>query len=131
MKAALKIWENRISPVFDSAQMLLVSEIKNEKVINTQHERFNPETPSRLANILNSLNVNVPICGAISEIPANAIEACGIKLIPFIAGTVDEVLDTYAKGLQLAPTYLMPGCGRKRCRQDKKFPDKLKTVRRS
>ncbi len=119
MKAALTIWEKRISPVFDSAQMLLVAEIKNKEVINKQHEKFNPEMPSRLTNMLIGLNVDVLICGAISEIPANAIEACGIKLIPFIAGNVNEVLDTYAKGLQLEPAYLMPGCGKNCQRQEK------------
>ncbi len=122
MKAALTIWEDRVSPVFDSAHMLLVAEIKNAKIVSTQHERFNPEMPTRLAEMLNGLDVPVLICGAISEIPANVIEAYGIKLIPFIAGNVDEVLDSYAKGIKLAPDFLMPGCGRNCRRQRRKHP---------
>ncbi len=119
MKTAVTVWEDRISPVFDSARMLLIAEIENAKVTNRRYERFNPDIPSRLLNTLTELGVEVLICGAISEVPATIIEAGGIKLIPFIAGYADEVLACYAAGKQNIPEFLMPGCGRKRCRQGK------------
>ncbi len=117
MKAAITIWESRISPVFDSAQMLLIAEIKGSKVVNKHYEPFNSEAPIRLAERLIELDVGVLICGAISELPANTIEFHGVKLMHFIAGNVDDILTAYAKGLALKPRFLMPGCGRRRKRQ--------------
>jgi len=117
MKAAITIWENRVSPVFDSAQMLLIAEIEDSKVIQKHFEPFNPETSIRLAARLVELEARVLICGAISELPAKTIESGGVKLIPFIAGNVDEILVSYAKGISLIPGFLMPGCGRNRRRQ--------------
>nr|MBC8360102.1 NifB/NifX family molybdenum-iron cluster-binding protein [Candidatus Desulfatibia profunda] len=113
MKVALTVWENRISPVFDTAKMLLLAEIKDKKVISKRHEPFDPELFSRLVNRLTELDITVLICGAISKVPANIIEASRIKLIPFISGKADDVLECYAQGIQIIPAFLMPGCDRK------------------
>ncbi len=120
MKVALTAWGDRISPVFDSACRLLIAEIENEEIINRRYESFYPGITSHLTKILNLWEIEVLICGAISEIPASIIEANGTKLIPFIAGNIDTVLQSYAKGIKLIPTFLMPGCGRKRRNQRKK-----------
>jgi len=113
MKVALTVWGKRISPVFDSAQMLLISEIKNSKVIEIEYKPFNPEASHQLASLLNKQKISVLICGAISETPANMIETCGIKLISFISGSVHEVLQSYAQSKSIIPNYLMPGCNHK------------------
>jgi predicted Fe-Mo cluster-binding NifX family protein len=116
MKTALTVWEDRISPVFDSARMLLVAEIENKKVTGRRYEPFDSDLSSHLAERLAELDIAVLICGAISELPANMIEAAGIKLIPFITGIANEVLYVYAKGIPIIPAFLMPGCGHKRRR---------------
>lgn len=43
-------------------------------------------------------------------IPATIISTGGIRLIPFIAGEVERVLEVYAKGHSLEPTFVTPGC---------------------
>jgi len=111
MKAALTIWGNRISPVFDSANTLLIVEIKDREICSRRYEPFYPDFPSRLAGRLTDLGVGVLICGAISEMPAAVIESAGVKLIPFITGSTDEVLDAYARGISFVDSFLMPGCG--------------------
>ena len=110
MKVAITIWENRISPVFDSSRMLLIAEIKDAKVIDKKYMTFNPEMPSYLIDNLNRMDIAVLICGAVSEIPAKMIEAGGISLIPFVAGHADEVLASYAKETKISSGFLMPGC---------------------
>ena len=110
MKVAVTVWEDRISPVFDASRRLLIAEIENAKITNRSYVIFNPERPSNLAKTLEEFGVPVLICGAVSQDPANIIVADGITLIPFIAGEVDRVLEVYAKGNSLAPTFVMPGC---------------------
>jgi predicted Fe-Mo cluster-binding NifX family protein len=116
MKMALTVWGNRISPVFDAANMLLVVEIENTQIINRHYEAFYPELPTRLVVRLAEMNVAILICGAISEMPANILEANGIKLIPFITGDACEVIDAYVKNVPFMPAFLMPGCSHKRHR---------------
>jgi len=110
MKIAVTVWDERISPVFDSAHTLLIAEIKNEKIKNISSKSFNPQLEARLIEELSHQGIEVLICGAISQTHSTLIEASAIKLIPFIGGNVNEVLESYAKGNPLAPAFLMPGC---------------------
>jgi predicted Fe-Mo cluster-binding NifX family protein len=110
MRVAVTVWEDRISPVFDASRRLLIAEIENEQITNRSFVFFNPDLPSNLTKTLAELDVPVLICGAVSQVPANIIAADGIRLIPFIAGEVDRVLEVYAKGNSLVPTFVMPGC---------------------
>ncbi len=122
MKVALTVWEDRISPVFDSARTLLVVEIKDQEIVNRFVEKLNYSIFSNLAQMvscLNLLKIDVLICGAISQIPANMIEASGIELIPFISGNTEEIIATYSKDKSIIPMFLMPGCGLRHCRNNR------------
>jgi len=110
MKVAVTVWDERISPVFDSAHTLLIVDIKNEKIKNISYKSFNPQLEARLTEELTLLGIDVLICGAISQTHSTLIEASAIQLIPFIGGSVNEILESYAKGDSLAPAFSMPGC---------------------
>jgi len=114
MKIAITVWGNRISPVFDSAQTLLVAEICRDEVVSRQIEVFQAGLFSPFMELLADLEVRVLICGALSVEPAAMLEANGIEVIPFIAGDAEVVLSFYVKGMDLVD-FLMPGCPRNRC----------------
>jgi predicted Fe-Mo cluster-binding NifX family protein len=116
MKIALTVWENRISPVFDVATMILLAEIQNGDILNRQFVPFNPVISWRLGEMLKEMGASVLICGAISKLPANMLSVSGIKLIPFISGETEKILATYAKGSPIIPAFSMPGIG-KQCRR--------------
>jgi len=111
MNVAVTVWKDRISPVFDASRRLLIAKIENDRVTDRSYVFFDPGWPADLVKTLAMLDVPVLICGAVSQSPATIISAGGITLIPFVAGEVDRVLDEYAKGNPLAPTFVMPGCG--------------------
>jgi len=110
MKVAVTVWDERISPVFDSAHTLLISDIKNKKIRNISYQPFNPQSGACFTEELTRLDVEVLICGAISQIHSTLIEACSIHVIPFMGGNVTRILEAYAHGTPLAPSFLMPGC---------------------
>ncbi|MBL7226117.1 MAG: dinitrogenase iron-molybdenum cofactor biosynthesis domain-containing protein [Desulfobacteraceae bacterium] len=113
MKVALTVWEKRISPLFDCAGMLLVVEIVDCTESDRYFVPFHYESPfSRAAN-LSDLGIKVLICGAVSNLFANTIESYGIRIIPFVAGPVDEVIDTYLTNGLSDSKFRMPGCGNK------------------
>lgn len=113
MIIGLTIWGERISPVFDACHMLLVADIQQQNKVSCRYEPIEPVVPVLLSEKLNELNIDVLICGAISMEPASLIESAGIKLISFISGKADTVLDSYIAGDVLTKKYIMPGCGKK------------------
>jgi len=50
MIIALPVWEDRISPVFDVAAMILLAEIENGDVLNRRFVPFNPDVANCAAD---------------------------------------------------------------------------------
>lgn len=118
MKVGITVWGKRISPVFDAARTLLIVEIERGQLVGRQQFPLWPGQTEEVVRLLCASGVEVLICGAISMEPAGQIEANGIRLLPFIAGRADQVLEGYAKGFSITG-YRMPGChdnGRRRGR---------------
>lgn len=113
------VWGNRVSPVFDSARNLLVVELVGGNIVHVSTMEFDPDHPAQLVQLLQARNIDVVICGAVSEGPAAVLEAAGIELIPFIAGDVRKVVETFIGGNPEWTEFIMPGCGRKICCQGK------------
>lgn len=110
MKVALTVWENRVSPLFDSASTLLIADIVGRGIKNMRLEPFECKSPFSRAARLDDLGVSVLICGGITDCFANLIEARKIRIVPFTAGAVDEILEAYITGNIYKRDYRMPGC---------------------
>ena len=110
MRVVLTVWENRISPVADSAQQLLVVDVENRTIRGKRTECLNTESVFYRARRLADLEVKIFICGAISGFFASLLEGYGIRLIPFICGEAEEVLDAYLEDSLPSPRFLMTGC---------------------
>ena len=120
MKVAVTVWENRVSPVFDSACTLLIAEIEGNRIVNECYQHFNPEMPLQLVQMLTAQGVVVLICGAVSEGLANMVETAGLELIPFITGDIKKVFKTCLASKPVWSDLKMPGCGRQACRNGRK-----------
>ena len=116
MHVAITVWGDRISPVFDAAQTLLVAEIRDKIIVDRKIIGFQSGIFNGLIRVLGELNVKVLICGALCEGPVKALESQGIEVIPFMTGEVEKILELYASSKDLAEC-TMPGCGRahRRC----------------
>ncbi len=114
MNVAITIWGNRISPVYDSAQTLLVVTIRDRQIIDRKIQLFQATMFKRCLALLGELDVRVLICGALCEGPVRLLESHGIEVIPFVTGEVEAILGCYVEGKDLAE-FAMPGCGHGRC----------------
>ena len=116
MKIAVPIWEDRISPVFDTAARLLIVEIDSgievSRSIVSIDEPFLPRRAARLVEI----GVDTLICGAVSRPLYALIMAERVQLIPFLSGNVEEVLQAFLSGDFTETRFSMPGCCRGRRR---------------
>ncbi|EKD38027.1 MAG: hypothetical protein ACD_75C00893G0003 [uncultured bacterium] len=114
MNVAITVWDNRISPVFDSAETLLIARIRETEIVDRQIRLFQAGMFDRFVQLLSELDVQVLICGALCAGPARILEAQGVNVISFIAGDTEEILDRYVRGNDLAQ-FAMPGCRWRRC----------------
>jgi predicted Fe-Mo cluster-binding NifX family protein len=110
MKIAIPTWNGRVSPVFDTASRLLVVEVEEEGECSRFEtditDNFLPSKSIRLTG----LGIDTLICGAISRPLAYMITTAGIKLIPWISGQVEDILQAFLKGNLFDMQFIMPGC---------------------
>jgi predicted Fe-Mo cluster-binding NifX family protein len=113
MKVALSVWKGRIAPVFDVSRELLVLELADGQVVSKASQAVVEDGPAPRERLLTRLDVQTLICGAVSEPVARVLEGAGIRVVPFVAGEVDEVIGAFAGGDLPCPRLSMPGCQRR------------------
>jgi predicted Fe-Mo cluster-binding NifX family protein len=110
VRLAIPTRSNRISPVFDSAgQVLLVDLDEGDERSRCIAPLPADSLPARVTR-LQELGVKVLICGGISRPLRQMVEAGGIRVYPWRAGPVDDVLLAYRQGRIDDACWLMPGC---------------------
>jgi len=110
MKLALAVFEERISVIFDNSSQLLLVSIKDDLVTSTRKINYGALCTVEMIEILKDEWVKILICGAISDFMQQTIERNGIKVIPWISGSVQKVLDAWLSGTM--EELVMPGCCR-------------------
>jgi predicted Fe-Mo cluster-binding NifX family protein len=110
MKIAVPIWEDKVSPVLDTAAKLLIIETLNQNEIGRTEALLDELEISRRCFRIRKLNIDVLICGAVSRTLSDILAASGIHIIPGIAGPVEEILGAYFSGALNQSKFLMPGC---------------------
>lgn len=110
MKIAIPVWNGFVSNVFDFAHQLLVIDAEDKKETGRSQIQLDQQSIQQRASRLVELNVNVLICGGISRPLASMLMSSDIELVPFVTGTVDEVLNAYFNDRLSDPQFLQPGC---------------------
>jgi predicted Fe-Mo cluster-binding NifX family protein len=110
MKVALSVWNNRVSPVFDASRHILIVEVVDGEEKSREEHSIEELFPPIRARRIKELGIDLLICGAISNPVACLIDSIGIRLLPWVSGEVEEVIDVFKRGELAQPRYLMPGC---------------------
>ncbi|MBN1420613.1 MAG: NifB/NifX family molybdenum-iron cluster-binding protein [Planctomycetes bacterium] len=115
MRIALTVWEGRISPVFDVSRHAILVDVRDGRAGGRRNEAFARFDPAGRAGELSRWQVETLICGAISRPFAAALAGEGIRVVPFVAGDIEEVIEAYFAGTVSSTRLAMPGCcGRRR-----------------
>jgi predicted Fe-Mo cluster-binding NifX family protein len=114
MKAAFSVWNARIAPVFDTARLVHIVEAESGRLVGESDETLPGDLPAQQVTRLAELGVGTLVCGAISWPLHGMVMAAGIEVIPFITGTVSEVMQAWLRGTMGQRHFAMPGCHRRR-----------------
>jgi predicted Fe-Mo cluster-binding NifX family protein len=118
MKTAFSYWDKRIAPVFDTATQIHLVETDSQRIVASSEGLLTDQFPARKVMALRAQGVETLVCGAISCQLHELVSAYGIKVIPFVAGDLSEVVQAYLGGMLESGKYFMPGCrGRRVARE--------------
>lgn len=109
MRIALPIWEDKISPVMDTASRLLVIERSKQEKCTRYETTFHARHIAHKTRIIVGLGVEILICGAISRSFENMLSAAGVRVVYGLSGPVEAVMDAYFEGSLDPARFLMPG----------------------
>ncbi len=110
-KIAITVWQDRISPVFDSSQWLQVFDASGESV-DSRLEHIGDQSPLARVERLKDLDVDILICGAITRSLHMALVSSGMDVYPFVCGDVNTVLHDLLQNRKIDSRFAMPGYGR-------------------
>jgi len=113
VKAAFASWNNRIAPVFDVTRQIRVVESQSGKPVGVAQEVQLDGLPLNRVLRLTELGVGTLVCGAISRPVHDLVVGQGIRVIPFVAGELDEVVQAWLSGGLNGDAFSMPGCCRR------------------
>lgn len=109
VRIAIPAWSGSVSTTFDFARELLIVDVEGRQVLSQQLVPIGSVPIAGRARKLCDLSVDVVICGAISEAAGNHVARCGIRLVPYVSGTVSSVIDAYLSGNLEDPAFLLAG----------------------
>jgi predicted Fe-Mo cluster-binding NifX family protein len=109
MRIAVPIWEDKVSPVLDTATKLLITESGTQNKGPRFEVYLIKKDISQRCSFIRKLEIDVLICGAVSRPFSKILKASGIKVISGISGSAEDVLEAYLSGNLLQPKFLMPG----------------------
>jgi len=110
MKAALTVWNGRVSPLFDVSREAVILTIENGAVAARRRESIDAPTAALKIDRVMELGVETLICGAISEPLHRELAGRGVKVLGFVAGEIDEIIEAFLTGNMPTPEFSMPGC---------------------
>jgi len=125
MRIAIPIWEDKVSPVLDTALRLLVVEVEYHREVSRFIYNIDEQDLIRRCLRIRNFNIDTLICGAVSRPFVCILLASGVDVIQEISGRAEEVLKAYLHGNLFCSRFLMPGCRRNRFRPGDRYSPKI------
>jgi predicted Fe-Mo cluster-binding NifX family protein len=98
-----------MAPVFDVSREALVLTIEDGAITSRSIENIETPMASQKPKRLQELGIQTLVCGAITEPLQNELSVQGVKVIGFVAGEIDEVIESLLAGTLPTRTLSMPG----------------------
>ncbi len=114
MKTAISVYEQRVAPVFDTAEKICLWDGAAVSEAVPETRLFARSDPFGKVQWLVGHGVDTLVCGAVSMPLQQALSAAGITVVPFVCGELGEVLDALVSGTIGRHAFNMPGCCRRR-----------------
>jgi predicted Fe-Mo cluster-binding NifX family protein len=109
MKTAFAVWKNRIAPVFDVTRRVIMVESKAAGGSAQTPVLLTGDQPLQKVQQLADLGADSLVCGAISRALQAFLTARGIRVVAYVAGDVQDIIDAWRHHQFEIEAYAMPG----------------------
>ena len=109
-RTAIAIWLGFVATTLDFARALVLIDVVGGEVTARKEVRIGAVSPQAIAQKVEKTGARVVICGAISAPLLSAVEARGIRVVPFVHGRVEEVIQACLEGTLGEERFHMAGC---------------------
>ena len=116
MRAAISIWNDRVSPVMDTSAMLALYDVDEGGAKERGRIEICGMTLREKVDLLEKAGVELLVCGAVSNRFMRHMGSARIDLIPWVSGSIEMILEALCRGRLGPEDHLMPGCPRRRGR---------------
>jgi len=121
MYIALAAYQDRIASLFESSEKFVIInspsyDIKHAKSINVSNNAL-----TELVQLLKTNNIEILICGAIRGYVRQQLESQNIKVIPWITGDIQNVVQAFLSNNLFSSSFLMPGCRKRGYHKRQRF----------
>ncbi len=95
---AIPVFEGRVSSRLDCAEQFLLVTRENGRVCKREEIHLLECSPMEIVRFLLHEEVNLLICGGLTEMCERLLRDGGIQVIPWVQGDVEEILARFLQG---------------------------------
>ncbi|MCG8571624.1 MAG: hypothetical protein MJB14_15930 [Spirochaetes bacterium] len=113
MKIAIPVNDNKISSVMDFSNRLSISKVNGNEWEILKGVDFSNENLKIKLQVLLDNNIDLVICGVLSNYLSEMIIKQNIKILSGFCGPIEEVIQAYINNKLCIKKYMLPGCRKK------------------
>lgn len=98
VRVAIPVFGGRISNRLDCSERFVLATVDAGRVASRESIRWVRTGPTSLITLLIDMGVDVLICNGITGFISRRLARTGIRVIPWVSGDADTVLDRFARG---------------------------------
>jgi predicted Fe-Mo cluster-binding NifX family protein len=108
-KVAIPRFGEAVAPCFEYSATITIFTIRGSQVVDQTDFRLTSREPVDRVRLLRDQKVQTLICGGVRERFEYLVLACGIRVISWVSGNVDELLGLYLEGRLVSGTASVSG----------------------
>ncbi|MBI5489062.1 MAG: NifB/NifX family molybdenum-iron cluster-binding protein [Deltaproteobacteria bacterium] len=98
MKVAVPRFAEQVAPCFEYSATITIFSIRRHEVVEQQDFRLQSRDALDRVRLMRDQQVDTLICGGLHERVEQMLCASGIRVISWVAGEVDDLLNRYIDG---------------------------------
>jgi len=105
VKVAVPHYKDEVAPCFEYSANIAIFTIRSQKVVDRMEFTLQSRESFDRVRLLRDQRVGTLICGGVQASFEDLLRAGGVRVISWVSGTVDELLQLFIRG------ELVPGAG--------------------
>ena len=111
MRVAIPRMGETVAPCFEYCATMAIFDVAESGVVDQVDFPLQSREPFDRIRLLRDQKVDTVICGGMQAFYEDLLKACGVEVISWVEGSVDDLLALFVRGELVAGTELPLDCG--------------------